>query len=348
MRYSEDVLAQSSPRKILFVIGAGRSGTSTLASLFRILGLHVPEPEIPANITNPKGFAEPTWVVNTHDRLLRSANVQLNDSRPSAWVDTRRVGASLRERASVAQWLEPQFSASNEIVIKDPRLAWFLELWQHAASQVSATPLYATMLRHPAEVVSSKEKYYAVGLGAGHLAASWVNTMLQVEHATRGGNPEFPNRLFVRYDRLLEDPREVLKRTAEVLSVREALDASETQWREAVHFVEPRLRRVTVEFEDLSLPPRLRDLVLECWAALTQLGDPRNDRADLHRTFDELRGTYVDLYSEAEAISKSSVVAAEDALRNRPASVLAGEMLRAAVPLPIKRRVRTALDRFDG
>ena len=54
------------PRKVLFVAGAGRSGTSTMAGLMRIMGLHVPQPEVVADETNPKGFGEPRWVVDHH------------------------------------------------------------------------------------------------------------------------------------------------------------------------------------------------------------------------------------------------------------------------------------------
>jgi hypothetical protein len=36
-------------RKVLFVAGAGRSGTSTMAGLMQIMGLHVPQPEVVAD-----------------------------------------------------------------------------------------------------------------------------------------------------------------------------------------------------------------------------------------------------------------------------------------------------------
>ena len=79
------------PRKVLFVAGAGRSGTSTMAGLMQILGLHVPQPEVVADETNPKGFGEPRWVVDHHDRLLKEALVQVSDARPEAWFETGRV-----------------------------------------------------------------------------------------------------------------------------------------------------------------------------------------------------------------------------------------------------------------
>ena len=81
---------------MLFVAGAGRSGTSTLAGLMQILGLHVPKPEVAADETNPKGFGEPRWVVDHHDRLLKEAVVQVSDARPEAWFETGRIAPASR------------------------------------------------------------------------------------------------------------------------------------------------------------------------------------------------------------------------------------------------------------
>ena len=72
------------PRKVLFVAGAGRSGTSTFAGLMQLMGLQVPQPEVVADESNPKGFGEPAWVVEHHDRLLKEAGVQVSDARPDA------------------------------------------------------------------------------------------------------------------------------------------------------------------------------------------------------------------------------------------------------------------------
>ena len=132
---------------MLFVAGAGRSGTSTMAGLMRIMGLHVPQPEVTADETNPKGFGEPRWVVDHHDRLLREALVQVSDARPEAWFETGRVATREQERIATADWLESHFQVSPELVVKDPRLGWFLGLWRVAAVRTGAIPVFATMLR---------------------------------------------------------------------------------------------------------------------------------------------------------------------------------------------------------
>ncbi len=78
-------------RRVVFVVGSGRSGTSTMAGALQTLGMTVPAPEVAADDTNPKGFAESQWVVDLHDELLERTNVSMADARPSAWFDTGRL-----------------------------------------------------------------------------------------------------------------------------------------------------------------------------------------------------------------------------------------------------------------
>ena len=61
------------------------------------------------------------------------------------------------------------------------------------------------MLRPPAEVVGSKQTYYANKLGAAHLAASWLNMLLHTERGTRERPAPDGGRVFVRYADLLDD-----------------------------------------------------------------------------------------------------------------------------------------------
>ena len=73
-----------------------------------------------------------------------------------------------------------------------------------AAVRTGATPVFATMLRPPSEVVGSKQNYYANRLGSAHLAASWLNMMLHTERGTRESVAD-GGRVFVRYGDLLDD-----------------------------------------------------------------------------------------------------------------------------------------------
>lgn len=347
------------PRKVLFVAGAGRSGTSTMAGLMQILGLHVPQPEVAADETNPKGFGEPAWVVAHHDRLLKEAGVQVSDARPDAWFETGRVATREPERIKTAEWLEGHFAVNPELVVKDPRLSWYLSLWRVAAVRTGATPVFATMLRPPAEVVGSKQTYYQNRLGSAHLAASWLNMLLHTERATRESVAD-GGRVFVRYADLLDDWTRVVMQAAERLGLQHVLHADSEAIRDGHRFVDPTLRRMSQTLEDLALPKRLHQLTAETWEELNKLAEPGGDTPEVHRALDELREAYVDLYEESEAISRSSVVAAEQRVRKQlkggpgakpgpgapadPADKIP-HGVRAAIPAPVRRGLRKALGR---
>ncbi len=307
------------PRKVVFVAGAGRSGTSTMSGLLRIMGLHVPQPEIVADQTNPKGFGEPKWVVEHHDRLLKQALVQVSDARPEAWFETGRIATLEPERIRTTDWLASHFAVGRELVVKDPRLSWFLPLWRVAAIRNGASPDFVTMLRPPAEVVGSKQTYYANRLGSAHLAASWLNMLLHTERGTRTepGAPGAGGRVFVRYADLLDDWTRTTMHVGQALQLEGVLHADSEQIREGHRFVDPSLRRITQTLDDLNLPARLHELVADTWAELNKLADPGGDTPEAHATLDQLREGYVDLYAEAEAISRSSVVAAEQRTRRQ-------------------------------
>ena len=346
---------------MLLIAGAGRSGTSTLAGLLSRIGLHVPQPEVEPDESNPKGFAEPRWVVDFHDRMLERARVQVSDSRPQAWEHTGRICADPQVRARVSAWLGPHFSDGDavrpELVVKDPRLGWFLPLWRHAAERCEAVPVFATMLRPIAEVVGSKQKYYANTLGSAHLTASWLNMLLHTELLTRDAP-----RAFVRYADLLADHRAALSAVGAQLDLAAIRDATPADWARLDDFIDPSLRRVGLDWADLALPPRLEELARTAWDELGKLAS--TDDPGIRATLDEVRSAYGVLYAESEAISKSSVVAARAAMRQThqtqqarirqppaaparrrdPADVIP-HRLRASVPAPLRRALRRVVRR---
>lgn len=344
------------PRKVLFVAGAGRSGTSTLAGIVSRLGMHVPLPEVPPDDSNPRGFSEPQWVVDVHDEWLAEALVQVSDSRPNAWFDTGRICSREPARIRVSEWLEPHFAEHPELVIKDPRLGWFVGLWRVAAIRTGATPVFATMLRPPAEVVGSKQKYYANKLGSAHLAASWVNMLLHTERATRPAEGD-GGRVFVRYEDLLSDWVKTTTALGHALDLQTIIHTRSDQIREVHRFIDPDLRRVTSTLDDLALPKRLHDLTGQTWEELNKLAGEGSDTADAHATFDQLRAAYVELYEEAEAISRSTAEHAR--LQGRRRALAEGAQgapprsltdrvphdVRAAIPPSVRRGVRKALGR---
>lgn len=353
---------QSTRRRAVFVVGSARSGTSTMAGALRALGMHVPGPEVVADEGNPKGFGESQWVVDLHEELLHRSNVQMFDSRPSAWFDAGKLAHLEPLRGRLHHWLESQFVgeadpetgevvAHPELVVKDPRLAWFIGLWRSASLRCGVAPAYVTMLRPVTEVVGSKQRYQAETSGDVQRTAAWVNTMLHTERATRGSS-----RAFVRYGDLLQDwtvPVFGLGRQFGLLAVE---DAQANDVRAVQAFIDPRLRRARLTWDDLDVPPRLREIAEECSQHLDLLADPDGDRPAVHDTLDELRSAYAALYSEAEAISRSTAVAARRegpprlavASDRSPGAARLPHRVRALVPAGLRRWLRKAVGTSRG
>lgn len=295
-----------SNRRVVLVVGAQRSGATALAGALQSLRMHVPPPEVPADSVSPHGYAESKWVVDLHTELLERANVALDDARPSAWFETGKLCANGMLRTRVTDWLGPRFAplpdeeVEPELVLKDPRMTWFLGLWRAVAMRCDATPAYLTTLRPVTEVVGGKDRPAA-------RVAGWVNTMLHTEIATRGSE-----RGFVRYDDLLTDWTIPVFRIGTELGLRSVTEASANDIRRVHQFVDPGLR-TSHTWEELAVPPRLRDLAEDSWRALSQLADPDGDTEDVQGQLDELRATYVEMYEEAEGLTAATADAARRA-----------------------------------
>ena len=260
-------------RRVVFVVGSGRSGTSTMAGALRTLGMHVPQPEVVADETNPKGFGEPQWVVDFHDELLKRCNVQVSDARPSAWFQAGKLSAFDPLRGRLTEWLEAQFADGGpELVVKDPRLAWFLGLWRAAALRCDAEPAYVTMLRPVTEVVGSKQRYYSAKAGEVQRTAAWVNMMLHTERATRD-----QQRAFVHYGDLLDDWTQPVFALGEAFDLDSVRTAMAVDIAEVHRFIDPSLRRVTATWDDIGVPDRLRELADATWQALDEIASEDSD-----------------------------------------------------------------------
>ncbi len=345
-----------SNRRVVFVVGSGRSGTSTMAGTLRTLGLHVPQPEVVADATNPKGFGEPRWVVDLHAELLARSNVQVSDARPRAWLDAGTTSGDHATRERVTTWLEGQFEVGDELVVKDPRASWFLGLWRAAAERCDATPSYVTMLRPVTEVVGSKQAYYGkVGAGSDQGAitrtAAWVNMMLHTERATRG-----QQRAFVRYGDLLDDWTRPVFALGEAFDLAGVKTAMAVDIAEVHRFIDPSLRRVTMTWDDIGVPDRLRELADETWQALDAVAT--DDSADNQAWCDQLITAYTAHYADAEAFAHSTIVAqrrtaaaearraaAEQSPGARSGADRVPHAVRAMVPPAARQKLRRALGR---
>ncbi len=293
-------------RRIVLVLGPGRSGTSTMAGTLALSGFDVPDPIEPED-SNPSGFYEPQWVVDFHMELLQSVRVRNLDSDPDAPDALSSVLADEIVRGSLRTWLGACLAEHQQLVIKDPRLIWFCDLWLDVATELGEAPGFVMMLRHPSEVTSSRTEFYHTR-GASDVAG-WVNVALLTERLTRGRT-----RALVHYSHLTTDWRTEAGRVRDQLGLR--LDpAPDVTPHPVDDFIDPTLRRRQTGWGDSLVPGVLRELGEATFQALGDVAD-HGDSPERVARLDELREEYDALHRDALDVARSHI------MRDRRAAVV--------------------------
>jgi hypothetical protein len=317
----------TSPTPLVLVSGSGRSGTSSLAGTLKRLGLHVPQPEVQASETNPRGFYEPQWVIDFHKRHLKELALFNIDSRPAAVDIVARHVESGVPTGELHEWLSGQLAEHDQpgeqIVVKDPHAFWFAQVWEVVSAELGADLRWLTALRHPAEVVGSRDIAYLSSQSDDlrltketSNVAGWVHAALLTEQAGRGSK-----RSFVKYVDLLADWRAALAPVQQQLELELNTDLAAPADERAHHavddFIEPSMRKSQLTWDDVRTPDWLRDMAEEVWQLLGVLTTTPHDPDTLAR-LDRIHEDYKARYADAVALTfdhtrAESVLAAREA-----------------------------------
>lgn len=322
---------------VVLVTGSMRSGTSSLAGSLKLLGWHVPQPEVPASERNAKGHFEPRWVIEFHKRLMRGALVRPSDGSPRAIERVEQYAAAHGLEVELADWLAQQ--PQERVVVKDPHAAWLLPTWRAAAERAGRDLRILTALRHPAEVVGSQDRTWGEGRRSDAErrvketanTAGWLNVAMVTEAGSRGAP-----RAFLRYHDLLDDWRGALGRVGDQLGLDLPLDEE----RGLDEFLDPGMRRSQLTWDDIVLPSWLRDLAEDTWL---RMGDLVEDPTDggVPARLEATRSAYAAHYAEAVAVSLD-----EARFRERRGAAKGADKIRGRLKAERARR-REAEERLE-
>lgn len=355
------MVQQDEQQKLVLVSGSGRSGTSSLAGTLKRLGLYVPQPEVQAGETNPRGFYEPAWVIDFHKTRLTQLAMHNVDSRPAVVESVRDLVREDDSAELLRTWLSEQMgearaNGARQLVVKDPHAFWFSELWDQACDEVALDLTWLTALRHPAEVVGSRDLAY-LQAAADDLRlsketsniAGWVHAALLTERAGRGRR-----RAFVRYTDLLSDWRAALGPVTNQLQIEVNTDLSAREEHTVDDFIEPSMRKSQLSWDDIRVPAHLRDMAEEVWQLLGALvAEPKQPEAMAR--LDEIHEDYKRMYAEALALTFDShkatrVLAARKARQAQKAKLQqlrrkVDQLEATAQPSPLARQGRAVARR---
>lgn len=228
------------------VLGMHRSGTSLVARLINLLGVHLgPDPRVlTSGDDNPKGYWEYRPFVDINDEILDRFGGRWDQPPdfPLQWTRDPRLG-DLIERARAL--LAADFAATPLWGWKDPRACLTLPFWQDVIGPMR----YVICLRNPAAVVASLARRETNSTErAEHL---WLAHLDAALAATSSGL-----RMFVCYEDLIEDWRPQLRRIAAFIG--EPARAHDPRVQHAVdEFLEDELCHHPVSLEHLVSDERI-------------------------------------------------------------------------------------------
>lgn len=256
-------------------------------------GYHVPEAIQPRK-ANPRGFYEPRWLVNFDRDRLRGVRVGTLDPDPGALDFFHRAMDREDAKAELAPWIVEQLASGRRLVLKDPRLVWFHQLWTELAEELRFDLGFLMMMRHPSEVSASRNTHYDTA--HARAVAGWINVALMTERLTRAGR-----RAVVHYPDLVADWRRELGRIDDVLDL-DLRPALAQRPHPVDGFLDPSLRRQPHGWGDLAVPAWLRDLADRTFAALNTIagrGEPVDDAV-----LDGLAEEYAEAYEALAAVAR--------------------------------------------
>ena len=198
-------------KRAVLVVGMHRSGTSAVARVLNYLGCALPNHLSGMAHDNERGFWESPAVRDLNERILESAGTAWDDwvAFDPSWYESPSAGEFRRNAQAV---LEDEFGDGPPFVLKDPRICRLLPLWIDAVRCFGAEPLIVSPIRNPLDVAASLEVRDGIDPSIGLLM--WLRSVLDAEVASRG-----LERHFLRYERLLGAPREVVKQLGDSLGM---------------------------------------------------------------------------------------------------------------------------------
>lgn len=227
-----------------FVLGMHRSGTSTIAGILNILGINAGSHLVEPQECNPKGFFENAAILDFNERLLHFLCADWSDTLmiPENWWKNDLVVSFYSELQTI---LENEFNASNEILIKDPRICVLLPFYLLLFSKMGVGCRFVIIFRNPLDVAASLE--YRDNFNAEHAQLLWMDYVTKSELYTQGFS-----RIFIWFPELVGDPVGISRmlRNKWNIRIRKSVEAE----KKILDFVDPQLMHFRSRMVAKSIP----------------------------------------------------------------------------------------------
>lgn len=251
--------------RAVFVIGAGRSGTSTLTRALAALGVNLGNKFKRATAKNPTGFFEDADLLALSKAVrlrigVRADSVRLIEADELAGAHM----ADLRRRAMTI--IRQRFGASPIWGFKYGRTLRILPFWEPVLAELNIEPSFVIALRNPLSVARSRAK---LDPRRGIQAASDLEWLISIVPYLRRTRPH--RLLVVDYDDLMDEPVAQLTRLAAELDLPPNLSGAEQIEDFVSGFLDPGLRHTRYDAEALNDNEEVNPVVRAGYRLLRQV-----------------------------------------------------------------------------
>ena len=198
---------QKNGKKVVFILGMHRTGSSLLAELLGAFGFQTPAQTAGPAPDNPRGFFEPTEIVEEHDSWLAKNGLRWDS------VSMLKCDENIPSTTNkLKNLLIKNFPGNKPSVLKDPRLSLCLPVWKDVVDDLNLDDHYIITFRNPADVAASLLARNSIS--EEHACLLWLVYSLSAELNTRG-----KSRSFINFPSWTRAPNNELRRVQKDLGI---------------------------------------------------------------------------------------------------------------------------------
>ena len=170
-------------KRIFFIAGMHRSGTSFLTQALSFMGLDLPISIQPGAPDNPKGHFESFNIAQFHGRLLHEIGSSWDtfSPPPKSWFSSEYAEKSILK---LSHMILSEFPGNGPILLKDPRISLFLPLWKDVVNRMKFDDFYIIPIRNPLDIAASLDKRNKISQDRALLI--FLNYLFSAEKHSRG------------------------------------------------------------------------------------------------------------------------------------------------------------------
>jgi hypothetical protein len=142
-----------SSKRIVVVLGSGRSGTSLVMQTLHALGMQVSENLTEASVANPLGPLEDKEIFDFQSSLIQELGGHVAAPMPDDWLRDKLVFRAMTQlEALIENRLE---KVDGLFGFKDPKTSMLIPLWVRVFNRMKLIPAYVLTVRDPGATVAS-------------------------------------------------------------------------------------------------------------------------------------------------------------------------------------------------